>query len=138
MPLRLAFCVSSICSAQHSTGSAVPLLSPRLGGDMLGLAGFQPGPDYRYAIGMTAALMAGWTLLLAGVIDPISRRATLLLTAVPVVAGLFAAGAHAVAAGLVALPFMAPIFVFQALGFALFVVGYRVAGGWAASGERAN
>jgi hypothetical protein len=140
MALRLGFLrFVYLFGATFDGLTLVPLLSPRLGGDMLGIAGFQPGPDYRYAIGMTAALMAGWTLLLVwGAIDPISRRATLLLTAIPVVAGLFTAGVYAVAAGLVALRFMAPIFVFQALGFALFVAGYRAAGGLAASGERAN
>ena len=107
----------------------IPMLSPAVGGKMLGIADFQPGPDYGYAIGLAAALMAGWTALLVwGALAPIARRAVLLLTAAPVVAGLFAAGLYAVAAGLVPLPFMAPIFAFQLFGFTLFVVGYRLAG----------
>jgi hypothetical protein len=107
----------------------IPMLSPPVGARMLGIAEFHPGPDYRYAMGVAAALMAGWTALLVwGAFDPAPRRGILLLTAAPVVAGLIAAGIYAVASGLVALSSMAPIFAFQILGAALFVAGYRVAG----------
>ena len=41
-----------------------PMLIPRLGGKLFGLQAFAPGPDYRYAIHVAAALMLGWTLLL--------------------------------------------------------------------------
>jgi hypothetical protein len=106
----------------------LPMLSPTVGARMLGIAEFQPGSDYCYAMGVAAALMAGWTALLVwGAFDPVSRRGVLLLTATPVVAGLIMAGVYAVASGLVALSSMAPIFAFQVLGIALFVAGYRVA-----------
>ncbi len=112
----------------------IPMLSPAIGARILGVADFQPGPDYRYAMGVAAALMAGWTALLVwGVFDPVARRGALLLTAAPVLTGLIAAGVYAVAAGLVALPNMAPIFAFQVFGVALFVAGYRIARRAAAS-----
>ncbi len=48
-----------------------------------------PDLSLRLAMGIGASLMAGWTLLLAwAAADPIHRRAVMLLTAVPVVAGL--------------------------------------------------
>lgn len=107
----------------------ISMLSPTIGAKMLGIAEFHPGPDYGYAMGVAAALMAGWTALLVwGAFDPVPRRDVLLLTAAPVVTGLIAAGVYAVASGLVALSAMAPIFAFQVLGAALFVAGYRVAG----------
>jgi len=115
----------------------IPMLWPRVGGAMLGVADFQPGADYRYAIGLAAALMAGWTaLLIWGLCDPVGRRGVLLLTAAPVVAGLFAAGVYAVAVDFAAWPFMAPIFAFQIGVFALFVVGYRLAGRAAARADQ--
>ncbi|MHA2226724.1 MAG: hypothetical protein ACXAC8_16045 [Candidatus Hodarchaeales archaeon] len=48
------------------------------------------GLTYRYAIGIGAALMWGWTVLLIWADQkPIERRAVLLITLFPVVVGLF-------------------------------------------------
>lgn len=106
----------------------VPLLSARAGAAMLGLTGFDPGADYRYATALAASLMAGWTVLLIwGARAPVERRGVLLITAVPVMVGLLAAGAYAVAVGLVALPYMLPVFLFQLTAIALFTIAYRLA-----------
>jgi hypothetical protein len=44
---------------------------------------------YRYAMGIAAAMMWGWTaLLIWGVQDPLERRGVLILTAFPVISGL--------------------------------------------------
>jgi hypothetical protein len=103
----------------------VPLLVPRIAAAMLGLVGFAPTPDFRYAAAVGAALMAGWTALLVwGALRPLDRRGILLLTACPVVVGLIAAGIYAVASGLVRLPLMVPMFAFQVGGCALFVTAY--------------
>lgn len=113
----------------------IPMLSPSIAARMFGIAEFHPGSGYRYAIGVAAALMAGWTtLLIWGAFDPVGRRTVLLITAAPVVAGLFAAGVHAVASGLVALPFMATLFAFQLGACALFIAGYRHAARMAPQG----
>ena len=62
-----------------------PMLIPRLGGKLFGLQAFAPGPDYRYAIHVAAALMLGWTLLLFWAARrPIERAAVLPLTAIVV------------------------------------------------------
>ena len=106
----------------------VPLLIPSAAAAMLGVSDFHPGPDYRYAAAVAAALMAGWTALLVwGVIRPVERRGVLMLTAVPVVVGLVAAGGYAVSARFVSLPYMLPIFAFQAAGIAVFLSAYALA-----------
>ena len=67
----------------------VPLLVPSVASAMLGIDAFHPGPDYRYASSVGAALMGGWTTLLVwGGLRPVERRDVLLLTVVPVVVGL--------------------------------------------------
>lgn len=114
----------------------VPLLVPSVAGAMLGIARFSPGVDFRYASMVGAALMAGWTaLLLWGVMRPVERRGVLLLTAAPVVVGLIASGAYAVSAGLVALPYMMPIFISQATGVAVFTTAYTIAPSCAMAGD---
>lgn len=60
-------------------------------------------PEARYAFGLGASLMLGWTVLLVwGWHRPVERRGVLLITAVPVVAGLAAFTVYAGAAGLLA------------------------------------
>ena len=53
----------------------------------------RPNPEldlaFRLTMGIGASLMAGWTLLLAWAAHhPVERRAVMLLTAIPVIAGL--------------------------------------------------
>ena len=46
-----------------------------------GLTSFKPGPDYRYAMGMGAPLMLGWTVLLLWADrKPMERKSILLIT----------------------------------------------------------
>lgn len=67
----------------------VPLLMPKAAGAIFGISRFAPGPDYRYATAVGAALMAGWTaLLLWADREPLQRRGILLLTVFPVLVGL--------------------------------------------------
>ena len=48
---------------------------------------------FRYAMGLAAALMFGWTvLLLWGNIKPLERKGILLITIFPVITGLLATG----------------------------------------------
>jgi hypothetical protein len=107
----------------------IPMLSPEIGGAMFGIPHFQPGPDYRYAMGIGASLMAGWTALLVwGHLEPIARRSVLLLTTIPVVIGMVCANIYAVASGLIPFERAVPIFVLQAILAALFIAAYFVAG----------
>ena len=109
--------------------AVVPMLLPGLGGVLYGVDVSAFGPEYRFAMSMGAALMAGWTgLLVWGALAPIERRGVLLLTAVPVVTGLWASNAYAVLAELAPFAMVAPMLVFQALIFGLMIAAWAVAG----------
>ena len=61
-----------------------PLIQPALQ-----IAASPTTVETRYALGSGAALMFGWTaLLIWASVEPVARRGVLLLTAVPVIAGL--------------------------------------------------
>jgi hypothetical protein len=90
--------------------------------------GFSPGPDFRFAMGMGASLMLGWTaLLLWATRRPIERRGVLLLTAVPVIVGLVVNEIAGLADGFLPLGPLAPVFVLQLVLSTLFVVSYVMA-----------
>ncbi len=104
----------------------IPLLAPSVAGAMLGIDHFAPNADYRYAAGLCAALMAGWTaLLIWAERDPVARRGVLLLTVCPVVVGVAAAGVYAMRSGLVRPLYIAPTFAVQLGIIALFLSAYR-------------
>lgn len=68
---------------------ALGMLFPQLLQPALQLASVPSGVETRYALGVGAALMLGWTLLLVwAAAEPVARRTILLLTIVPVIAGL--------------------------------------------------
>ena len=123
--LRIAYWAGAILDAI----ALVPMLSPAIGGAMLGIPDFHPGPDYRYAMYLAASLMLGWTCLLIWADrKPLERRGVLVLTAFPVVAGLFLAGVYAVASRLVDIGHLLPTFVLQLLVAALFLYAYHRSG----------
>jgi len=69
---------------------AIVLLFPKLFGILFGLSDYNPDLQTRLILGIGGTLMTGWTfLLLWAVRKPIERRAVILLTAFPVVFGLF-------------------------------------------------
>ena len=69
---------------------AVALLIPAVFGLLLGNPNFIPDLQVRLIMTIGGILMTGWTLLLIwGVRKPVERRMVILLTAFPVVFGLF-------------------------------------------------
>lgn len=120
--LRFAYWAGAAVDA----AMVVPLLVPRVAAAMLGLHGFAPASDYRYAAALCAALMAGWTALLvwAGR-APVERRGVLLLTVCPVLVGLAAAGGYAIGSGLVQPGYMVPMLAVQLGLVILFLNAYR-------------
>ena len=67
----------------------MPLLFPEAARVMFGLSAAPEGSDYFYVSRIAASLMLGWTgLLVWGSCKPVERRAVLLLTVAPVLAGL--------------------------------------------------
>lgn len=107
-------------------GLAVPtMLFPGLFAATNRLPDFHPGIEYRFAMGMGASLMMGWTALLIWADrKPLERKGVLLITLVPVVLGLVVNEVLAVRAGFLSVAAMAPIWVVQALLSILFLFSY--------------
>jgi hypothetical protein len=121
--LQLRFCYW--VGALFDGLTLIPMLFPRIGGMLFGIPDFNPGAEYRYAMGVGAALMAGWTVLLLWADrKPADRRGLLLLSLFPVLSGLILAGIYAVACGMAKPDKMAPLWIFQAAVFTLFSVTY--------------
>lgn len=69
---------------------ALVLLFPKLFGILTGIPDYNPDLQTRLIMGIGGILMLGWTfLLLWGVRKPIERRVVILITAFPVVFGMF-------------------------------------------------
>lgn len=109
--------------------AALTMLFPSLFALANGLSDFHPGVEYRFAMGMGASLMLGWTaLLLWADRSPVERRGVLPLTVVPVVAGLVLNEVVAVRAGFLSVAMTAPVWLVQASITALFTYSYLRAG----------
>jgi len=122
--LRIAFWAGAILDLV----AGIQMLCPPLFAFGMRLANFNPGPDYRYAMGMGASLMFGWTaLLLWADRRPVERMGVLPLTVVPVIAGLALNEAVGVGSGFLATAAVAPIWALQAAITVLFLVAYGVA-----------
>ena len=69
---------------------AVALFVPQVFGMLLGNPEFDPDIQVRLIMGIGGSLMTGWTFLLIWAVrKPIERRMVILLTAFPVVFGMF-------------------------------------------------
>ncbi len=102
-----------------------PMLSSNLATRLFGIADRSADSGFRYAMLVGAALMAGWTCLLAWAAqEPIERRAVALLTALPVLAGLLFSSGFAIASGFMQKADIVPMLVFQALMGVSFVGSY--------------
>ena len=105
--------------------TVIPMLFPAAGAAIYGIRDFHPGPEYRYAMGLAASLMAGWTVLLIWADrKPVERKGILLLTLFPVLPGLAGAGAYAVIENVIAVDRMLPTWIVQALVATLFAWSY--------------
>jgi hypothetical protein len=118
--LRVSYWVGAIVDGI----AAIAILFPKLTRFFLG---FEPIPDpaYRFAIGMGAALMLGWTILLLWADqDPLARKGVLLITVFPVVLGIVGTEIYAVASGFIPLGKMVPTWALQILLISLFSASY--------------
>lgn len=69
---------------------ALALLFPPVFSLLTGRSDFRPDLEVRLIMAIGGTLMAGWTCLLVWAVrDPVGRRVVILITAFPVVAGLF-------------------------------------------------
>ena len=79
------------------------------------------GSEYRYALGLGASLMFGWTLLLIWADrKPMERKGVLLLTAFPVCTGLLLAEIYAVIGEVITFNKMLPTAIFLIVLIILF------------------
>jgi len=84
--IRLAYWLGMAADALW----AVALLVPEVFGLLTGEPGFEADLQLRRIMAVGGMLMTGWTLLLVWAVRaPIERRVVILLTAFPVVFGLF-------------------------------------------------
>ena len=79
---------------------AIPMLLEAGLGITSPITGYQPTVEYRYAMGIGASLMLGWTALLvyAGR-KPLERKGILVLTVFPVITGIIISHVYALYAG---------------------------------------
>ena len=84
--IRLAYWLGIAADALWAIG----LFSPQVFGILTGDANFNPDIQLRLVMGVAGTLMTGWALLLIWAVrKPVERRFVILLTAFPVVTGLF-------------------------------------------------
>jgi hypothetical protein len=123
--LRISYWAGAILDAL----AALSMLSPELFAATSGLQNFHPGIEYRYAMGMGASLMLGWTALLLWADQrPLERKGVLLITLLPVVLGLVLNEIVAVRGGVLSIMMTAPVWLVQAALSGLFVFSYLNAG----------
>jgi hypothetical protein len=117
--------------------ATLPLVSPRAASLMFGVDPAAATDAYAYASRVGAALMLGWTFLLAwGAQKPIERRGVLFITLFPVLAGICTAGVLAAASGMVSCERMVPTWIFQVIIIPSYITAYVMAGRIAAQGGR--
>ncbi len=118
---RLAFLVGAVTDGL----AIIPMLSRRVGVAVFGGDPSRDNSEYRYAMGIGASLMAGWTLLLLwGAASPIERRDILLLTVCPVVTGIALATAIAARRGVVSVSRVIPLWIHLGCVSLFYVVVY--------------
>ncbi len=119
--LRISYWVGAVVDGLW----VIPMLSPQIGGALYGIKDFNPGGDYRYAMGVGAALMLGWTVLLLWADrKPVERRGVLLLTICPVKVCLDLASLYLVAYGYLSWDKWALSEVQSAVLYVLFIYSY--------------
>jgi hypothetical protein len=107
--------------------AALQMLAPQLMALTSRWENFQPGADYRFAMGMGAPLMLGWTaLLLWADRDPVARKGILPITVFPVIVGSAINYGWAVRAGLLTVGVVLPLWLSQTILTGLFLTSYAL------------
>ena len=119
--LRLSYWIGAVTDGL----AVIPLLSPKVGNFLFGRVEFVAGPEYRYAMGMAASLVLGWTLLLIWADrEPVARKGILLLTIFPVVFGIIAAQIYGVLNDFLAIERVIPLWIHLAVVSGLYIFSY--------------
>ena len=119
--LRIAFWIGAITDAL----AAVIMIFPKLGAYFFKHENVDITLEYRYALGMGAALMLGWTaILIWGSIKPVERRGILVLTVFPVIIGIVLAQIYAVYSGYIEAARIFPLWIHLTLISSFFLFSY--------------
>ncbi len=117
--------ITCIAGAAADTFFGVAMLWPKLWGLVFGLTDFNPGLRYQIDMGVGAALMFGWTVLLLWTMHkPLERKAIFLFTAFPVLPGIGLSGVTALITGQTTLDSLLPVFLMKIVLFTLLVYSY--------------
>lgn len=94
--------------------ATLQILSPAIFALTNKLSDFHPTMEYRYAMGMGASLMLGWTVILIWADrKPLERKGILLITVFPVIFGMVINEIGGVWSGLITMGTMIPIWILQ-------------------------
>jgi hypothetical protein len=119
--LKIAFWAGAITDAL----AAVVMLLPQMRTYIFGSGPFEITPEYRYALGLGAALMLGWTtLLIWGSFKPMERKGLLIITVFPVIMGIVVAQIYAVISGYIPLNKVIPLWIHLFILSTLFVYSF--------------
>jgi hypothetical protein len=121
MWLRISYWVGAVLDGLW----VIPMLLPEIGLAIYGIKSMEITGGLRYTLAVGAALMAGWTCLLIWADrKPVERRGVLLLTIVPVIAGLRLSEIYLFVYGYVTVADMIPSWIMGVLTLALFIFSY--------------
>lgn len=110
--------------------AAVQMLLPDLWASFNGIAAHRASPELSTALWAGAPLMLGWTILLIWADrKPIERKGVLLITVLPVVAGLMLNNLLSLISGLSSASSIVPVLLLQAALAVLFTFSYFNASG---------
>jgi hypothetical protein len=105
--------------------AAIAMMFPAIGAAVYGRTSFEPTADFRYAMGMGASLMLGWTALLIWADrKPVERKFVLVLTVFPVITGLIVSELLAVRDGFISFAALTPTLLLQLALSAFFITAY--------------
>ncbi len=104
---------------------AVALLCPTFYGLLIGIPDFNPSIQHQIDMGIAASLMTGWTFLLVWAAQkPVERKGVLLLTAFPVIFGIFMTTYAGVCFGITSIENVLWIFIKVVILFVMYVTSY--------------
>jgi hypothetical protein len=119
--LKTAFWIGAITDGL----AAIIMILPKLGAYFFGHEDVEITPEYRHALGMGAALMVGWTVLLIwGSLKPLERKGILIITVFPVIIGIVLAQIYAVCSGYTEAARIFPLWIHLTLISASFLFAY--------------
>jgi hypothetical protein len=121
--LRISFLIGAVTDGL----AIIPMVFPSIGSKLFGSDSSRLSVEYRFAMGIGASLMAGWTLLLIwAAMEPISRRDILILTVAPVIAGIVISTVIAVRKRVFVLNKVLPLWIHLGFVSVLYVVSYAL------------